>query len=82
MHAKWSSVLAAGRPEQNTQVSPNPFTRTLNLKNAGKGNRLQIITLGGQVLKEAVIPADSYQLDCSDLSRGLYLLRINGKNVQ
>ncbi|MCG8474229.1 MAG: leucine-rich repeat protein [Cytophagales bacterium] len=82
LYAKWASVLEAEKPEQNVQVSPNPFVRILNLKNAGKGSRLQIITLGGQVLKETVLPADSYQLDCSDFSKGLYLLRINGRTVQ
>lgn len=56
-------------------VYPNPTTDLINITNAF-GLQKNVISLAGQVL----ISTDSDQINTSNLSAGIYLLQIEGKN--
>lgn len=64
-------------------VSPNPANDQL-LVTAPAGGKIEIVSLLGQVLLEAVITEGRQQLDVSFLDAGLYMVRCNtagGKNL-
>ncbi len=62
----------------NVSVFPNPCNNVLNVT-ANGNNEVQIVNLLGQVITTQTM-TDNAQINVSDLSNGVYFVRINGAN--
>ena len=67
-------------------ISPNPVTTILNIqfsKNLTNGNIKVFDLLGKQILTKEISSNNLTQLNVSNLSKGMYLVKVtSGKNVQ
>ena len=59
-------------------IYPNPATTILNVVAEGYDN-LQIVNIFGQIVHEATV-SERMQIDVSELSNGVYFVRLNGTN--
>lgn len=59
---------------------PNPASTVLNVS-AENFDNVQIINFLGQVVYSANITENNFQINVSNLSNGVYFLRLNGENV-
>ena len=74
-----SENLSMDSINQNSYISiyPNPFTGIININsNLNRINRIGLINLKGQVIQTFEINEFDFQIDFSDLSRGIYILQI------
>ena len=58
-------------------VYPNPTHSTIYLPQNMTNQRIQVITMTGQVVKDKVL-TDNYGIDVSNLKNGIYLIQIEG----
>jgi hypothetical protein len=58
----------------NSIIYPNPVTTVLNIEEVVLGQKYQIITLTGQVLKTGIFSVQ--MLDVSELENGMYFMKI------
>jgi hypothetical protein len=65
---------------QRIRISPNPATDQITVYHC-QGWQITISNVTGQALKEIPVQADSQQIDISNLSPGLYLVRIHQDNM-
>jgi hypothetical protein len=66
----------------NVLVYPNPAKDKINI--VGKNiKKVEIVNLNGQIVKSRTINSENYIIDVSDLSKGLYFIKINnGREVK
>ncbi len=57
----------------------NPSQGWLSIQNGQTGGELFIYDLNGHLQKKAILDSPIFQLDCSDLANGFYLLKYEGK---
>lgn len=63
------------------RIYPNPTTNRVNFTVADRGSHsLSIITLNGQEVYSVVFGGDQLELDVSDFTRGMYMVRLNTGN--
>ena len=65
-------------PELSTivQFYPNPVSNDLNIYANGQIKYIAMYNVTGQVLLTKSINSDNYILDCSDLTNGIYYLKL------
>jgi hypothetical protein len=63
-------------------IYPNPAKDKINI--VGKNiKKVEIVNLNGQIVKSRTINSENYIIDVSDLSKGLYFIKINnGREVK
>ena len=63
--------------EYNISIYPNPVTTSLNLSSTGVTDfEVSIMDITGKVIKSDRMLAQSFTIDVSDLSSGVYMLRL------
>jgi hypothetical protein len=63
-------------------VYPNPATDFVQIANA-EGFRITIMNSTGNVVEQNVVNSDNYTVDVSNLTRGIYLIKlVNGESVR
>lgn len=71
-----------GMPEMSRNSSialyPNPANDLITLKNIQASDLFTIFDLYGRVVKEIVVSPETTQIDISDLSPGIYIIRSQG----
>lgn len=60
----------------NVKVYPNPIVNTITIENTDIQGRIEICTLAGQVIMNSILPANKSSIDLSEISSGLYVLRV------
>ncbi len=69
--------------ESNLNVYPNPsvrnFTVQLNGFN-GIEKKLEVVNMMGQVVSTQALTMENTTIDCSDLSKGMYIFRVTAEN--
>lgn len=71
-------VGIANNVAEGIRIFPNPCNNVLNVT-ANGNNEVQIVNLLGQVITTQTM-TDNAQINVSDLSNGVYFVRINGAN--
>ncbi len=63
-------------------VYPNPVTSslTVEISDNGMNKTMYLVTVDGQIIKTTTLHSVSQSIDMSDLSNGLYFLKIEGQN--
>lgn len=81
-----SVITSVGQTEkhENVEVYPNPATDAVTLRSSSSGKSLQftITDVVGHVLLKGVLGAPEQHLSLSTLSKGIYYLRIQGKQTK
>jgi len=70
-------------PRLNTadvNIYPNPANKYVYIENHNIGDIVSVINSNGSVLKKEKITTYDYQINISDLDKGLYLIKINSGN--
>ncbi len=73
------SYLGLGKLENNVSVYPNPINEvvTITFENAASSINLKVVDLyGRQVIENSYSSSDSIQLNCSELTSGVYQIII------
>ncbi|BDD07801.1 hypothetical protein FUAX_02330 [Fulvitalea axinellae] len=68
--------------EHRISFAPNPVQDQLRLQGLTAGSNVELVNLSGTVIKKTVAESGSHVFNCSDLTKGMYLLRIDGKSIQ
>ena len=58
-------------------VFPNPATEQLNINSSIPFAKVSLVNLLGQTIREINVGNENYTMDVSDLSKGLYLIKID-----
>lgn len=69
------STLSTDDFNNNSFIYPNPAKEYLNLSSNYNNKTYKIIDISGRIIKQGSI-TDSFNIDVSDLNKGLYLLNI------
>jgi len=68
---------------KQVQVYPNPVNNSLKIENLDAATNINIYNVMGQVVRTIPSATGSIDVDMSDLSNGLYFIKMqNGKNVR
>jgi len=71
-------------PENPTGISvgiyPNPASDLINIRSTETINKISVFNLTGKMVISRDVKADFYQLNCSILPDGLYIIRIETQN--
>jgi hypothetical protein len=67
--------------EVDVSVYPNPVQNHLTINADVQGAEYRIVNMQGKVVKNGKIDETALQIDFSHLSRGAYLLKLNGQNT-
>ena len=73
-------AITENTSESNVSLHPNPANTVLNV-HAENYNNVQIINFLGQVVYSANVTENDFQINVSNLSNGVYFLRLNGENT-
>lgn len=65
-----------------TKVYPNPTGSYITIKNNFKSQAYQIQSMQGTILLRGVLNSKSHRVDLSDLSAGIYLLKVGEQNIK
>ncbi|SDC77150.1 fibronectin type III domain-containing protein [Williamwhitmania taraxaci] len=72
-----STTGIEGNEEVNTLVYPNPFQSELNLKNASEISRVDILNIGGMLIKSIDCKnSNELCISTNDLKAGVYFIRM------
>ena len=66
--------------ENAVSIYPNPASTMLNV-HAENFDNVQVINFLGQVVYSANVTENDFQINVSNLSNGVYFLRLNGENT-
>ncbi len=75
-YTDWTSIQSANKADRYVQVSPVPAVDFVNFKSFTAMSRIEIYSLGGQLVKAVNVSGDSYRLDIAGLNSGMYVARI------
>lgn len=64
-----------------SSVYPNPATNILNIHSATQNNRVQLISMTGQIVLDKTYTTDNIELQVSQLNRGVYQALLNNKSI-
>lgn len=78
MHISWtnSSSGIAENGLNNVNLYPNPVLKSLNFTNLSEVDKIQIISLNGEILIDLSPQSISEKIDVSKISEGIYLAKI------
>lgn len=68
--------------EKEIGIFPNPFNKSIHLySNFITGERVELISMTGQVIKSAIMEADQYDIifDTEFLSQGMYFIKLHSE---
>ena len=83
--AKYSSTSGVPiftQSQGDINIYPNPVTALLNITDAQTINQIIITDLLGQVVYSKDVNSYNLQVDMSNLSSGLYFIKVNGDQVR
>ncbi len=75
-YTNWTSLQSANKADRYVQVSPVPAVDYVNFISYTDMSRIEIYSLGGQLVKAVNVSGDSYRLDIAGLNSGMYVARI------
>lgn len=76
-------TLIFGDDQIIIQSYPNPATSFITIKSNTTVNHIEVLSLNGQVVKRIEkVDSNTYRLDVRDISKGMYILRINTESSQ
>jgi len=79
----FSGVPEVSTNEKTVQVYPSPATNYITLKNAPEGEvHITVYRLDGGILINKMLSDGTEQIDISNLSKGIYLLKVNNKTLK
>lgn len=79
----FSGVPEVTFDETSMHVYPSPATNYITLKNAPEGEvRITVYRLDGRILINKMLSDGTERIDISNLSRGIYLLKVNNKTLK
>jgi len=58
------------------QIFPNPANEQINVKSSIEFNRIQIISINGQLVFDELVNSKDYQIDVSDYNSGMYFVKL------
>ncbi len=76
-----SAIDMAEKPDLNLEVYPVPSTGIVNITSNLKLGNLNIYDSKGEIVGKEYIDAYSYQLDSSQLPKGIYLIHIETESI-
>lgn len=74
--------LSLTNEEQNIIISPNPTRSMITINNLSDKSILNIIDLKGNIILESTIETGKSQLNISEYSPGIYILKIGGYSTK
>jgi hypothetical protein len=77
--AAGDEIVAVGdvEPDQLFRIYPSPVSDNLVIETAGLQSRVQLFDLQGRLLYEKAIDNDTFIIDMTSFSEGIYLLKVN-----
>lgn len=77
----YSKIVCVERDRENTTyIFPNPTNRIVHVQSAQQFESIQLLDLGGRILKQWKRPSGD-QFDLSDFSSGVYQIRMITKGT-
>jgi hypothetical protein len=70
------NVTAVGEISDMISVYPNPTNGNVTIEAAGM-NRITVVSALGQVVYDAAVNADNYQMNLGQFKAGIYMVRIS-----
>jgi len=79
----FSGVPVISTDATSVQVYPSPATNYIRLKNAPYGEvHITVFRLDGGILINKILSDGTERIDISNLSKGIYLLKVNNKTLK
>ena len=75
-YSEWTSLQSANKADRYVQVSPVPAVDYVNFSSYADMSRIEIYSLGGQLVKAVNVSGDTYRLDLTGMNSGMYVARI------
>ncbi|MBD5397387.1 T9SS type A sorting domain-containing protein [bacterium] len=75
-YTEWSALQSANKADRYVQLSPVPAVDYVNFKSYTDMSRIEIYSLGGQLVKAVNVSGDTYRLDLTGMNSGMYVARI------
>ncbi len=75
-YTEWSALQSANKADRYVQLSPIPATDYVNFRSYTDMSRIEIYSLGGQLVKAVNVSGDTYRLDLTGMNSGMYVARI------
>ncbi|MDE5609772.1 MAG: T9SS type A sorting domain-containing protein [Bacteroidales bacterium] len=75
-YTEWSALQSANKADRYVQLSPIPATDYVNFRSYTDMSRIEIYSLGGQLVKAVNVSGDTYRLDITGMNSGMYVARI------
>lgn len=72
----WTSLQSANKADRYVQLSPIPAVDYVNFTSYTDMSRIEIYSLGGQLVKAVNVSGDTYRMDISGINSGMYVARI------
>lgn len=71
-----SAMGVEGFIASSCQVFPNPTNDKINVKSSVEVNRIQIISINGQLVFDEIVNKLDYQIDVSEFVSGMYFIKL------
>ncbi|MDE7337690.1 MAG: T9SS type A sorting domain-containing protein, partial [Bacteroidales bacterium] len=71
-----SALQSANKADRYVQLSPVPAVDYVNFSSYADMSRIEIYSLGGQLVKAVNVSGDTYRLDLTGINSGMYVARI------
>ena len=71
-----TALQSANKADRYVQLSPVPAVDYVNFKSYTDMSRIEIYSLGGQLVKAVNVSGDTYRLDLTGMNSGMYVARI------
>ena len=75
-YTDWTSLQSANKADRYVQLSPVPAVDYVNFSSYADMSRIEIYSLGGQLVKAVNVSGDTYRLDLTGINSGMYVARI------
>ena len=75
-YSEWTALQSANKADRYVQVSPVPAVDYVNFSSYADMSRIEIYSLGGQLVKAVNVSGDTYRLDLTGMNSGMYVARI------
>lgn len=80
-NVKYSAIISVQNGKMiNFNIYPNPVTSTLVISNLATNTLVKIVNSLGQTVLQQRTTAQSFTLDVSELTKGIYFIQVNGEN--
>lgn len=75
-YTEWTALQSTNKADRYVQVSPVPAADYVNFTSYADMSRIEIYSLGGQLVKAVNVSGDTYRLDLAGINSGMYVARI------